>query len=195
VSADATVPGYRIEGHAIVSADDRIAGADGMTPAALNNASDWARFQAALDAAALVVVGRVSHEANPNRNGRRRLIVSSSSAGIEQRRDGWWWNPKRNSLTEALAAAAPGGGTIAVPGGRLVFDLFLALGFDAFYLSRSARVRLPDGVPIFSAVARGETAAALLSAHGLVVEQEETLDPDAGVVLSTWRRAQSRTNA
>jgi hypothetical protein len=195
VSAAAAVPRYRIEGHAIVSADDRIAGADGQTPAELNNAADWARFQAALDAAALVVLGRISHEANPNRNGRRRLIVSSSSAGIELRGDGWWWNPKQRPLAEAFAAAAPGGGTVAVPGGRLVFDLFLALGFDAFYLSRAERVMLPDGVPIFSSVAQGDTAAALLNSHGMAVEQKEALDPDAGVVLSIWRRARTLTNA
>ena len=46
-------PGYSIEGHAIVSADDRIAGADGLTPPSLNNPADWARFQAALDDAVL----------------------------------------------------------------------------------------------------------------------------------------------
>ncbi len=188
MSAGAAVLGYRIEGHAIVSADDRIAGADGMTPAALNNGADWARFQAALDAAALVVLGRTSHEANPNRSGRRRMVVSSSSVGIEQRSDGWWWNPKRTPLAEALAASAPSGGTIAVPGGRLVFDLFLALGFDAFDLARAERVLLPDGIPVFSAAAAGKTADAVLAENGLVARGSETLDDAAGVTLTLWRR-------
>ena len=49
------------------------------------------------------------------------------------------------------AAAAQGGGRVSVPGGQGVFDLFLALGYDAFHLSRAESVMLPDGVPVFSA--------------------------------------------
>ncbi len=187
MSRPPAAPGYRIEGHAIVSADDRIAGADGLTPAALNNPADWARFQAALDEAVLIVLGRLSHLANPNRQNRARLVVSSSVARIEHRSDAWWWNPAGASLAEALAAAAPGGGTIAVPGGRLVFDLFLALGFDAFHLSRAQRVRLPEGIPVFSEVLAGKSADAILAAHGMAPAQRETLDRDAGVSLTVWR--------
>lgn len=188
MSAAAAVPGYRIEGHAIVSADDRIAGADGVTPAALNNAADWARFQAALDEAVLVVLGRLSHEANPNHKKRPRLVVSSSASGIEHRTDGWWWNPARASVDNALRIAAPKGGLVAVPGGRLVFDLFLNLGFDAFQLSRSARVRLPGGIPVFTAAAGGKTADEVLAAHGMEPGPVETLDATAGVTLTVWRR-------
>jgi hypothetical protein len=189
MSAAAAGAGYRVEGHAIVSADDRIAGADGLTPAALNNAADWARFQAALDAAAIVVLGRKSHTANPNRHNRPRLVVSSSSSGIERRSDAWWWNPAGVSFADALAVAAPGGGIVAVPGGRMIFDLFLDIGFDAFDLSRAERVRLPDGIPIFSAVANGKTADAVLAAHGLVANRHKTLDEAAGVTLTLWRRS------
>jgi len=183
-----SLAGYRIEGHAIVSADDRIAGADGKTPRALNNPADWARFQAALDAAAIVVLGRKSHVANPNPHNRPRLVVSSSNAGIERRSDAWWWNPAGVSLADALDAAAPGGGIVAVPGGRLVFDLFLEIGFDAFDLSRAERLRLPDGVPVFSAVAEGKTADAVLAERGLVANRHKTLDPAADVTLTLWRR-------
>lgn len=195
MSAAPAVPGYRIEGHAIVSADDRIAGADGLTPAALNNAADWTRFQAELDGAALVVLGRLSHAANPNRRNRPRLVVSSSSRGIERRSDAWWWNPAGVSLADALAAAAPGGGIVAVPGGRLVFDLFLDLGFDAFYLSRSAHVRLPDGISAFSEVADGKTADAVLAGHGLLIDRREALDSTAGVTLTVWRRDETEGSA
>ena len=182
------VPGYRVEGHAIISADDRIAGADGTTPPALNNAADWARFQAALDQSALVVLGRISHEANPNRRDRPRLVISSSAAGIEKRADAWWWNPARASLADAFRTAAPKGGLVAVPGGRLVFDLFLAIGFDAFHLSRSADTWLPDGVPIFTDVANGRTADQVLARHGMVPDPAEPLDRAAGVTLTVWRR-------
>jgi hypothetical protein len=179
---------YHVEGHAIVSADDRIAAADGLTPATLRHPADWRRFQTALDAAALIVLGRLSHEANPNRHARPRLVVSSSANAIEQRPDAWWWNPARVSATEAFAAAAPAGGSIAVPGGHLVFDLFLKHGFDAFHLSRVALVRLPDGVPVFSAVADDMTADAVLASHGMTAEPSETLDRAAAVTLTVWRR-------
>jgi hypothetical protein len=37
----------------------------------------------------------------------------------------------------------PRGGDVAVPGGQVVFDLFLKIGFDAFHLTRAHGVRLP----------------------------------------------------
>lgn len=184
----AAVAGYRIEGHAIVSADGRIAGADGETPPSLNNEADWLRFQAALDASAVVVLGRLSHESNPNTSRRNRMIVSSSARGVEPRSDGWWWNPKETPLAIALASAAPRGGIVAVPGGRLVFDLFLTIGYDAFHLATSDRVELPDGIPLFTAVGRGETPHSVLSGVGLIPEPAEVLDAAAGVTLVTWRR-------
>ena len=121
---------YEFHGHAIVSGDDRIADRDGVTPAALRNEKDWARFQAALDRAVLTVLGRLGHEANPNVKGRNRLVLSSSARGIERRADAFWWNPAEVMLDDALAEAAPAGGIVAVPGGRRVFDLFLhGVGF------------------------------------------------------------------
>ena len=149
---------WHIHGHAIVSDDDMIAGLDGLTPPALHNEADWSRFQRALDAAAVTVLGRLAHEANPNVKGRNRLVVSSSARGVERRADGWWWSPAGASLEEALHLAAPGGGIIAVPGGRRVFDLFLDLGYDEFHLVRAEGVRVPGGVPLFSAIGSGTTA-------------------------------------
>ena len=183
------VAGYRIEGHAIVSADDRIAGPDGMTPDELSNEADWLRFQAALDEAAVVVLGRLSHAANPNTGRRNRLVVSSSGHGIETRGDGWWWNPADAPLSVALRSAAPAGGIVAVPGGRLVFDFFLAAGFDAFHLARATRLTIPGGVPLFSAIGTGRTAEDVLAAAGLAPGAAETLDEATGVTLVAWRRA------
>jgi hypothetical protein len=182
---------YVFHGHAIVSADDMIADASGATPASLRNEADWARFQAALDRAAVTVLGRLGHEANPNLKGRNRLILSSSARGVERRLDAWWWNPAEATLAEALASAAPGGGIVAVPGGRRVFDLFLATGFDEFHLARAAGVHLPEGIPIFSAVREGRSADAVLAAHGLRPEPPTMLDAEAGVSLTVWRRPAS----
>ena len=86
------MPQWTIEGHALVSADGCIADARGEFPDALRNEADWLRFQAALDRAAVVVIGRVSHLAAQNRAGRPRVIVSGAARSLQQREDGWWWN-------------------------------------------------------------------------------------------------------
>ena len=181
--------GYAIHGHAIVSDDDRIADHTGLTPQCLRNEADWARFQAALDQAVLTVLGRLGHEANPNRAGRPRLVLSTSARGVEQRADAWWWNPAEIPFADAVAEAAPSGGVVAVPGGRRVFDLFLAIGFDEFHLARVPGVTLADGIPIFSEVGDGSGAARILAAHGLVAGPREILDAAAEVELVVWRRA------
>jgi hypothetical protein len=181
--------GYKIHGHAIVSADDRIADRYGVTPPSLRNDKDWERFQASLDGAAVTVLGRLGHEANPNLKGRTRLVLSSSAKGIEHRADAFWWNPEEAPLADALAGAAPAGGIVAVPGGRRVFDLFLAIGFDEFHLSRATRVTIPDGIPVFSEVLAGRNAADILAAHGLVADPVEMLDPAKAVEFTRWRRA------
>jgi dihydrofolate reductase len=179
---------YRFEGHAIVSADDKIADADGNKPAALDHPADLARFQAALDEAALIVLGRRSHEASPDRSGRKRLIMSRSVEAPEKRADGWWWNPAHATLEDALRAAAPDGGLVAIPGGREVFDLFLGAGLDAFHLTRNASVSLPCGVPVFSACADGTPAEAVLEGAGLRPAEHEVLDEKARVSVTVWRR-------
>ena len=179
---------YAIHGHAIISADDRIAAADGTVPDALRDEADWQRFQAALDRAAVTVLGRRGHEANPNSARRKRLVLSASVEGIEDRPDAIWWNPNGAAVGEALARAAPGGGVAAVAGGRRVFDLFLRLGFEEFHLARAAGARIPDGIPVFSGVAEGLSADDVLAAHGLVVVHREVLDRRANVTLAIWRR-------
>jgi dihydrofolate reductase len=182
------LPSYRIEGHAIVSADDMIADADGNKPPGLDHPADWARFQAALDGAALVVMGRRSHEASPNPRHRNRLILSRGVAALENRGEGWWWNPGGATLEAALAEAAPGGGSIAVVGGREVFDYFLGVGFDAFHLSRNAGIALPGGIPIYGACGDGTPAETVLEDAGLKRGVREVLDAMAGVSVTVWRR-------
>jgi hypothetical protein len=177
---------YRIHGHAIVSQDDCIADAEGRVPPALRNETDWQRFQTALDAAAVTVLGRLSHEFNPNTKGRRRIVMSGAARGVERRNDAWWWNPAAAPLTEALAAAAPGGGIVAVPGGRTVFDLFLAIGFDEFHLARAIRLRLHNGTPVFTECRLGLSADEVLVRHRLAASPPEELDPSAGVTFTLF---------
>ncbi|WP_291745771.1 hypothetical protein [Bauldia sp.] len=179
---------WTFHGHAIVSEDDRIAGADGLTPDSLRNEADWRRFQSALDTAAVTILGRLGHEVNPNPKRRRRLVMSRSVAGLERHDDGWWWNPAGMSIGKALAEVAPEGGVAAIPGGREVFDFFLETGFDRFDLARVAGVRIAGGIPIFSSVSEGRSAAGSLAAHGLRPAPPEVLDAAAGVSVTRWQR-------
>lgn len=177
-----------IHGYAIVSDNDRIADSTGQTPEALRNDADWAYFQAELNRAAVTVLGRLGHEANPNPRGRLRMILSSSSAGLERRPDGWWWNPEALSWNKAIRVVLPEGGQVAVPGGRRVFDLFLDLGYDAFHLTRAEGTFIPDGVAVFSECDAGKSAEAVLSEKGLMPGERRILDPSAPVSLVVWRR-------
>jgi len=180
---------YSFEGHAIVSVDDRIADAEGEKPPSLDHPEDWRRFQAALDRAAIVVLGRRSHESSPDARGRRRLVLSRRVSGLERRHDAWWWNPSALALAEALRAVAPEGGTVAIPGGREVFDLFLEMGFDTFYLTRNTRMRLPGGVPIFTGCGPVGCADRVLRRAGLVLVGRERLDGAGSVVRMIFRRS------
>ena len=181
-------PQVEIHGYAIVSRDDRFADASGATPEALRNEADWAYFQAELDRAAVTVLGRLGHEANPNTKGRLRLILSASAEGLARRPDGWWWNPARVPWREAIATVLPVGGRVAVPGGRRVFDLFLGIGYDAFHLTRAESVRLGEGVALFSACEAGERAEAVLARSGLRPGERRVIDPAGPVSLTVWRR-------
>jgi hypothetical protein len=134
-----------------------------------------------------VVFGRRSHEAEPNVRGDPRLVVSREAAGLEQRADAWWWNPEKVSWAEVVKARLPNGGDVAAPGGQIVFDLFLQIGYDAFHLSRAHGVKLPGGRAIFSACEGGVSAASVLTGAGLQVSEKIPLDPANGVDMYVWR--------
>jgi hypothetical protein len=189
VRARHTVPyGYRVHGHAIVSADDFIAGADGMTPPELRNEADWRRFQAALDKAVVTVLGRLGHDANPNYARRNRLVLTRQVETLEPGQGCWQWNPAGLALADALEQVAPGGGTIAVPGGQPVFDFFLAIGYDVFDLARAETVVLGEGTKLFSGLGPARTANDVLREAGLVPDPTEILDREAPVTLTVWNR-------
>jgi hypothetical protein len=178
-----------ITGYAIVSDDDKIAGADGMTPTSLRNEKDWELYQRAQDEASLVVFARRSHELEPNVRKNPRLVVSREAAGLEQRPDSWWWDPRRTTWEEVAARLLPAGGLVAVGGGQVVFDLFLMIGFGGFHLSRAHGVKLPGGRSVFSACDAGVTASTVLEQHGLDLSKRIPLDPAHGVEMAVWRRA------
>ena len=175
--------GVIVEGHAIVSVDGMIAAADGSMPPALRNEADWRIFQAALDAAALVVLGRLGHERHPN-PGRKRLVLTRSVATLEQDPADLlthFWNPDGMEIGDVLRQLGIGSGTIAITGGTSTFDLFLPL-FDRFVLSEVRELTLPDGIPCFS---KGHPRLVLPGA-GLEARDMELID--RGVVQTQWVR-------
>jgi hypothetical protein len=177
----------KIAGYAIVSDDDRIAGQDGLIPPSLRNERDWEYYQGALARSDLIVFGRRSHEAEPNPRGDLRLVVSREAEGLERRADAWWWNPVRLGWMEVAKRLLPLGGDVAAPGGQIVFDLFLEIGFDEFHLSRAHGVALPGGRAIFSACDAGLSAENVLAGAGLRLSERIALDPQRGVEMNVWR--------
>lgn len=173
-------------GLAIVSADDCIADARGEMPDGLRNDADWAHFQHELDRADLTLLGRIGHERHPNTKGRHRLIVSSQAQGLALRPDGWWWNPAHTPWDEVIGRLMPRGGRVAVPGGRRVFDLCLALGYAEFHLSRAENCRLPGGTKLFTGCANA-SAEHLLREAGLIAGPRSWLDESAAISFCVWR--------
>jgi hypothetical protein len=135
-----------------------------------------------------VVLGRKGHEAHRNTHGRNRIVVTSGVRTIERRDDVWWWNPDGAKLDEVLATAAPRGGIVAIPGGKLVFDLFLDIGYDEFHLARVRGVKIENGIPIFSECASGRSAEEVLAGRGLVPSPADVLDGRVGVAVTVWHR-------
>jgi dihydrofolate reductase len=185
---------YRIEGYAIVSADGMIADSGGHMPDALNNAADKKEFGRGLDHVDVVVHGRNSREDRPDSLRRRRLVVTRRIAAIAPDPDNanaMLWNPAGASFDEACAALGLASGVAAVIGGPGVYSLFLDIGYDVFHLTRSARVELPGGLPIFAQGRQGRSPEEVLRRFGLEPGSARTLDEAKGVSVVDWRRKAS----
>lgn len=179
------IPGTSVivEGHAIVSVDGMIAAADGSMPPALRSEPDWRIFQAALDVAALVVLGRLGHTRHPN-PGRRRLVLTRSVADLQPDPDDpltTLWNPFGMEIGTVLERLGIAQGTIAVTGGTGTFDHFIPF-YDRFVLSEVRGLALDDGIPCFT---KGHPRFVLPGA-GLVARDMEVID--RGVVQTQWVR-------
>lgn len=174
-----------VEGHAIVSEDGMIADAGGEMPPGLRNGADWRLFQAALDRAALVVLGRLGHARHPNR-GRRRLVLTRQVAALEpcpSDKLAWLWNPAGMPIATALDRLGVREGVLAITGGTGSFDHFLPL-YDRFLLAEVSGLHIVDGTWCFSEALPREA----LTAAGLTPGRPQLIDPDAGVMLTEWRR-------
>src|SRR4051794_16114084 len=142
---------YRIEAYAIISADGMIADGAGQFPPQLRNEADQRFFHAALDSAAVVALGRITHEAEVN-SGRRRLVLTRRVASLAPDpadQKALFWNPAGASFKAARLAMGLRDGSVAVIGGADVYAAFLEIGYDAFHLTRANRAQVPGGVPVF----------------------------------------------
>lgn len=183
------IAAFPAEGHVIMSDDAMLSDAHGRMPPDLKNDADWSYFQAQLDAAAIVVVGRQGAEAHPNKPGRKRVVFTSNPGpfGWSRQGDVWKIDPARADVLTLTRQIAPGGGTVAVTGGTRVFDWFLERKwFRRFHLVQALGVRIPGGRPVFSGLSSQNEAGVLakLSAAGLVPTSQSMLDPAATVRLT-----------
>src|SRR5471032_958839 len=76
------MPGLRIEGYVIVSADGMLADAGHVMPEQLKFEGDKQFFAAALDRADIIVHGRHSHEDQPNSPQRKRIVVTRTIGAV-----------------------------------------------------------------------------------------------------------------
>lgn len=176
-------PGFTVTGHAIVSADGMIADADGSMPPPLRNDADFALFQAALDAASVVVVGRLGHLRHPN-PGRRRLVFTATVPDFAADAGdplAALYNPAGLDIADALARMEIAMGTVAVTGGQRVFDWFAPL-YDEFMLAEVHAYALPGGIACFG----DGHPRAVLAREGL--KPRHVAQIDAGVTLTRWTR-------
>jgi dihydrofolate reductase len=180
----------RIEGYAIVSEDGMVADATRTMPDSLKFDADRRFFERGLDAVDVVVHGRHSQEQLARSHLRHRLILTRTIPAIAPDRSNGMallWNPVGASFEAALLALGYPDAATAVIGGPEVFALFLDR-YDVFHLSRVPGVRLPGGRPVFPGVP-ARTPEEVLSAHGLVADPPEVLDPLKGLTLGSWRRS------
>ncbi|MBR1220471.1 dihydrofolate reductase [Bradyrhizobium sp. U87765 SZCCT0131] len=179
----------RIEGFVIVSADGMLANADRVMPQTLKFAGDQRFFDAALDAADLVVHGRDSYEDQPNSPRRTRIVLTRSVAALAPAPDNpkaTLWNPAGARFEEACEAAGVRAGTAAIIGGPAVFAMFLPR-YDTFWLSEAPQVRIPGGLGAFPGVPE-RTPHDILRAAGLAPTDRQVLDVDGPVTVTAWRR-------
>src|SRR6266481_9662397 len=129
------MPGLRIEGYVIVSADGMLANADRVMPSELKFEGDKHFFTAALDRVDLIVHGRHSHEDQPNSPLRKRIVLTRTIDAIAPdptNPKAVLWNPAGAPFEAACDFASVTSGTVAIIGGPDVFAMFMER-YDTFW--------------------------------------------------------------
>lgn len=180
----------RIEGYVILSANGMLADATGVMPPELKFEADQKFFEAALDAADLIVHGRNSFEDQPRSPFRTRVVLTRSVSALARdpaNAKATLWNPTGASFEDACRHAGVTKGAAAIIGGPDVFGMFMDR-FDVFWLSQAHRLTIPDGVGGFPGVP-SRTPQDILAAHGLNADDVRVLDAAQGIDVTAWRRA------
>ena len=183
------MPGLRIEGYVIVSADGMLANADRVMPMELKFEGDAKFFTAALDRADLIVHGRHSYEDQPNSPRRKRVVLTRTIDALApdpSNPKALLWNPAGASFEAACDLAGVRSGTVAIIGGPDVFGMFMER-YHTFWLSQAPQVQLPGGEPCFPGVPQ-HSPQAILAAHGLRAGDPQLLDAADDVSVTPWRR-------
>jgi hypothetical protein len=183
------VPGFRIEGYVIISADGMLANAAHVMPDELKIEGDKNFFTAALDRADLVVHGKNSGEEQPNSPKRKRLILTRSVPALAPdpaNPRAILWNPAGSTFEQAAEAAGVRSGAVAIIGGPHVFAMFMDR-YDTFWLSEAPKVKIPGGEGCFPRVPEF-TPQQILKSHGLKPGAPQLLDAAENVTATPWRR-------
>jgi dihydrofolate reductase len=175
-----------IYGLAVVSSDGFIARNSAELPSSWASGDDFFFLQQKLALGGACVMGRLTHELNPNVSGRQRVVCTravDSPKLVDQHT--LMLNPERMAPEELVRISSEHGGLprVFVLGGTRIYDLFLQhVGFDRFDLSVESGVRLGAGLPLFTRSSGGdielalknsglvESGHALLNGRGLRVE-------------------------
>jgi len=179
----------RIEGYAIISKEGMIAASDGHFPEHLKNPADHAFYMASLDKASAIANGRHSAEGGPKEKSRRRILLTrriNMPTVDPDNSNVLLWNPGSTTFDELWQHMRIDGGVLAVVGGTDVFGLFLAIGYDAFYLTRTD-VSVPRGRAVFPGVGtRGVTPEEIMQKNGLVLRGTRMLDEAVNCRVEEW---------
>jgi dihydrofolate reductase len=179
----------RIEGYAIISREGMIAASDGHFPEHLKNPADHAFYMASLDKASAIANGRHSAEGGEKEKLRRRLLLTRriTMPTVDPANPNvLLWNPGGTTFDEAWQHMRIDGGVLAVVGGTDVFGLFLAIGYDAFYLTRT-EASVPRGRAVFPGVGtRGTTPEEIMQKNSLVLRGTRMLDEAVNCRVEEW---------
>jgi dihydrofolate reductase len=178
----------RIEGYAVISREGMIATADGKFPEEIKIPADHAFYQDSVDRASAIANGRHSAEGGEKERLRRRIVLTRRVNKLTPDPDNpkvIFWNPGSTPFGEAWARLGIEDGILAVVGGTDVFGLFLTLGYDTFYLSRTD-ASVPKGRPVFPGVGTVTTAEEVMTKHGLVLSDTRLLDAATNTRVEAW---------
>ncbi len=178
----------RIEGYAVISKEGMIATSDGKFPEQIKIPADHKFYQDAVAAASAVANGRHSAEGGIGEKHRRRIVLTRRVTMLTPDPDNpkaILWNPATAPFEEAWARLAIQDGVLVVVGGTETFGLFLTIGYDAFYLTRT-EASLPKGRPVFPGVDATTTAEEVMGKHGLVLKGTRMLDASVNCRVEEW---------